>query len=481
MVNIFLVLTIMIPGLANLKLSQKDVAERVLGVSNQAQETRWTTEAASFARATIAATYDWTLSAESGYELTRIRNFQGTANPQDENYKTLITLRKPFQTGTTILTSLTRTSIQSRTSANSVFSMPSQQTQDVLGISLEQNLWRNFFGQSDRTTVLAAEKSELAARTMENNQLQALILDGIRLFWRTYVSQETFKESVLARDRYQELVDVVRKKSALGYVNPGELAQVQAELEQRNQTVKMESMNFLQAQDQLLTLIKIDKIQAGSVEFNVATELPPLPALNTIDPRKLHEAKANQLKLEAAEASLSASRARSKPELSFVANYNISGLAQTPADATQELVSGQFPKYYYGLKFSYNFGSDIFSEDIKNKTLARNIQKSVVERRLNELQDELAAAERKVQSSYAVAESVSKQKQLRESAARDLQRAFSQGRTDVRFLIDAMNTYYSTLVQFKRAVGDYQIALNEWSAIRDELLTEIPMTEGTTK
>lgn len=54
----------------------------------------------------------------------------------------------------------------------------------------------------------------------------------------------------------------------------------------------------------------------------------------------------------------------------------------------------------------------------------------------------------------------------------ELNRSYTQGRTDIRNLIDAMNALNTTEVAHSRAVGDYFIALNEWAALRDELIKD---------
>jgi hypothetical protein len=35
-----------------------------------------------------------------------------------------------------------------------------------------------------------------------------------------------------------------------------------------------------------------------------------------------------------------------------------------------------------------------------------------------------------------------------------------------------MNAFFDSEVQYVRAVGDYSIALNEWAALRDELIPD---------
>ncbi len=461
---------------AGLELSQKSVAERVLQNSLKAREVRYNSELSRLSVAQVRSTYDWNLSAETGYQLSRFRNFQGTANLQDETYTSLLGLKKLFTSGTNVSLSAGRTSLQSVVLPSVVFSQSPQQTQDLMGLEVQQNLLKNSFGRSDRALIRSAEKTDEATQVASVNQLQTLVLDGIRAFWQASVFQNTFKQALTSRARYEKLVEVVRRKNSLGSTSPGELAQVQAELETQNQQVKTTSFEFLRSVDTLLTLLQHEK--TDDVTFQTPENLPALPQMPQKNLEGLRELRAQKLRVEAAEDALVASRSKSYADLSLVGRYETSGLSNTASSATQEMLAGNYPRYFYGIKFSYPFGSDVLAEDVHNKTVQKDLQQNVFNRRLQELQDELRAAERKTQSAHAVATSTIRQRELREQAAQELQKAYAQGRTDIKFLIDALNLAYSTHVASLRAIGDYHIALNEWAAIRDELIsTENSMPE----
>jgi outer membrane protein TolC len=77
---------------------------------------------------------------------------------------------------------------------------------------------------------------------------------------------------------------------------------------------------------------------------------------------------------------------------------------------------------------------------------------------------------RQVQASYANALTSKSQKDFRQKAVKELQRSFNQGRTDISLLIEALNRYSAAEVNYAVTLGQYQIALNEWAAFRDELI-----------
>lgn len=122
---------------------------------------------------------------------------------------------------------------------------------------------------------------------------------------------------------------------------------------------------------------------------------------------------------------------------------------------------------------TYNFGSDVKNEDIIAKKAALDIEKSKLERQTREAADKQENGIRKVQSTFAIVESAMLQKSFREKTVNELTKTYTQGRTDIRALIEAMNSYFTSQVDYTRALGNYYVALNEWAALRDELIPEI--------
>ncbi len=454
----------------SLELTQQKVAEMVLKESFQSDEIQKTSDLSIYSVALAKSLYDWNFSLESYYENTQFQNFARTANPKDENYKTSVLVTKPLMSGTLLGLDISRTQIQSTFSATSTASFPANQTLDVAGITIEQSLLRNFFGRSFRAEVASAEKLDQSKRVLKTDLLQTLVLETVQLFWNAFVSQENFEEALNSRERTEKLAEVVRKKSSLGYTNPGELPQVLAELEVRNQTVKSESANYLGLLSQLKTKLRIP--EATAVKLVTSTEIPELPQLSPTSIEDLRSIKSLKSKLESSDLSLVSSKSKAYPDLSLVGKYYTSGIGSTTTDSFQELSSQTRPKYYVGVKLAYRFGSDLQGQEIYNKKLQRDIDESTLSRTRLEMKDQIQNAERRMQSTYAIVSSSKKQVVLREEAAREIQKAYNQGRTDIKILIDVLNSFFAAEVQYSKAVGDYQIALNNLAALRDELIPE---------
>lgn len=454
-------------------LSQRTVAELVLKQGTKTQEVNLKYQQFRLGPAQALAAYDWRLSAESGFEYDKsvalLTSFTQNNNKY-ERYKTAVSLQKPFTTGTLLGLELNRLSQKADYDAFIANPPPSQQTLDSVGLTLEQSLLGNFFGASDRATVNAAELTYRANNVIRANELEDVVLQSIRLFWNAYVSQENFKEAVNSRDRYKKLVDAVKKKTSLGYSNPGDLPQVQAEFETREQKVKSTSNEYLANLENLLTLLNLDP--ATEVKFEVPKQIPEVPKLTEKNTDELREVQSQKLKVQAAKETLTSVESAGYPVLNFVGKIYSTGVDEAPGNSYSELVSGTRPKYYAGLKFQFSFGADLQNETIINRKMTKELEEARLSRQLLEAKDREIQAQRKVHATYAIALSAEKQKGFREKASQELNRSYTQGRTDISLLITALNNFFDSEVQYSRAVGEYAIALNEWAATRDELIPD---------
>lgn len=451
-------------------LSQKDVAETILKQGPKAKEVTYRYEQSKLPLLQAQAVTNWNLNAESGHEVDKAESVNGGFNLlgdfKFERYRTTVGLTKPMVTGTTLGVNYNRISQK----ADFTGTTNPQLTLDSLGFTLEQTLWGNFLGVGTRASISKAEYEYEAALSLRANELEDLVLESLRAFWNAYVAQENFRESLASRERYEKLVAAVRRKTSLGYSNPGELSQVQAEYEGRVQAVKTASTDYLSNMDILVTLLGLPP--GTEVNFVVPRELPPVPKLSEKAIEELRVVRSQELKLKAASKDLDATNTAAKPTLNLVGRYTTTGVDEQADGSFAEMTGNTNPTVYVGVRLQYNFGSGILDEGIRAKRAALALEEVKLTRTRNEEKDRSLAAERKVGATYAVAQSALRQRELRVKAVQELNRTYNQGRTDISVLIRALNDQFATEVEAMRALGNYQIALNEWAAIRDELIPD---------
>ena len=452
-------------------LTPEETARLVLTQSYKVKEVNATADLSRLPYATALGKYDFNLTIDSGYQKNKVQNVVSTvASDQDESYLTTATLVKSLSTGTTIGIEYDHNSYRYNLLPTAPTTALGQYTQNLAGITLTQNLWRNFFGMGDRADIAAAEKTFEAVQVTRIDDLQTLVLTSLQTFWNAYVAEETFQEALNSRDRYQKLVDEVQRKSRYGYSNPGELPQAQAEYEIRMQNVKTSSADYLAALDTLATLLNLPA--DTEIRFKSIEKIPEPPIRPSIDYHQLRAFRSAELNKDAAQKSYDAAKSRDRADISFVGKLFTSGTDESAQEADNQFFAGTRPRTYVGVHYQYNFGSGFYDEDVLNKKLNMDLNDAKFQRLQRELSDSIINQDRQVQATYSVALSARNQKSLREKSVAELNKGYRNGRTDISILIQEMNKLFDAETAFTRAIGNYQVALNQRAAIRDELIPD---------
>jgi outer membrane protein TolC len=452
-----------------LKMSPESFSQMILDQSYRSTEASRRAELARLALVRALSQLDYQFYFQTGYERSQFENISGVLSYNlEENYSTTTGISRTFSSGTRLNLDVNRFSSQYDLKGASTLPDRANQTTAILGLT--QNLWRNFFGEATRAQIRAAELSFQISRLSRLEELEALVVEGLNLYWATFVAQESFKEALNSRDRYRKLVESVRRKDRIGYANPGELAQVEAELEGREQTVRRASARYLELLDRLLTFAKIE--QGSEVEFEVPRSVSPPAALTEVKLADLRPIRIAELRSQAAENLMQSARSLSRADISLIARYGVSGTDREQGEADNELFGGSRPKYFVGLRYEVRFGSDLPAEEYRNQRSQFELERVRQARETREVEDRLQALTRNIRALYEVAESTARQKQHRDRAMQELTRTYNQGRTDIRTLIETMNAAFNTQLEYLRAVGDYQVALTELKALRDELIRD---------
>ncbi len=455
----------------SLNLRPQDVPALVLkqGLDTQSEILRQ--EQSRLSLVEIEKIYDYQLTGDLGTQTSKFQSVTGSNSASNDQLTTAnLKLAKSFLTGTTLALEYNKSSDRADLNPGSL-GLGSYE-QNIVGISLEQNLWRNFFGVANRSDLRSIETGLKASKLSEINNLQEVVLTAIRAYWAAYVAQESFQESVRSRDRYHKVVASVKKKTGYGYNSPGDAAQAEAELESREIIVKTLSVNYLTAMDQLRLTLNLPA--ETEVKFVVPEKIQAPPEkMNEVNIESLRPIQASLLKLESANESLKASQSYAHPDISLVGRYATQGFDLTSSnDSFNQALAGSRPRYYLGLKLQYYFGSDYQKELQLNRRINQQLADLDLQKKRLQLADAKNNLLRQIQADYAILLSTETQKGFREKASQELSRSYSQGRTDIAILIESLNKYFNAQVDKIRAVGNYQTALSEWLAFQDQLVIE---------
>ncbi|MGZ3747023.1 MAG: TolC family protein, partial [Pseudobdellovibrionaceae bacterium] len=369
----------------NLTLSQKDVAELILKQGRRTQEINLQYQQFRLSVAQSLAAYQWDFQATTGYLFDKSVGLQINFFEKSENLTTDLKLSKNFITGTNMGLEYKRISFKGDPNATAGANTRSVATQDLLGLSIAQNIWANFFGIADRGDTDAALLNYKSSVILRTHDLENLVLESIRAFWTAFVSEQNFQEAMVSRDRSKKLVDAVKKKSGFGYANPGELAQAQADYEGRIQEVKNTSATYLTNLDTINTLLGLP--QGCEVKFSVSEVVPPIPQLPEKSIQDLRVIRSEKFKVQGAQRAYDAAKSKDAPTLQLVGKIYSYGLQTDGNGAYSDMVSGAHPQYYAGLQFEYLFGADLLSETRLNKKYAKDLEETRLSRISQESED----------------------------------------------------------------------------------------------
>ncbi|MAE72792.1 MAG: hypothetical protein CL675_01765 [Bdellovibrionaceae bacterium] len=453
------------------KLTPQVVASRLLQGSRQIQIIDQESKLNELSLRQALGVLDLNIELNGNYQITQAENSRGLANEQDTTKVYSIDVTKTFRSGTESTLGFERTNLRSILS--SFFqssSVPDDQTIDIFTFELEQPLWNNSFGASDRAAIRAGKYEYQKGKIEKLEGLETLVMDGLEKFWTAYVAQQTLKESIEARERYRRLERTVRQKSQRGVTTPGELERVQAELETQEQNVKLRSATFLDELDVLYQMFQLPVPE--EVVFAVDELLPALPPRPEIDPSSLRTVKVTELEKNQMQEQYTKAKSDSLAEVNLVASAVSTGLEEEASAAFSEMTSFTRPTYYVGLRVSVALDSDLAEGTVANAGYQRKLAELRNLENVDQVRNSLRSLEREVRARYFVAESAIKRVQLRERALRRIDEAYRQGRFDISEVTDAYNNLFESQTDRLRAIGNYHIARNRLAALRDELIKE---------
>lgn len=426
----------------------------------------------SLAPTLILSQYNWNLTAESGYEWDNSVSVLSTSNSGQADYqrfRTTVGLNRYFTTGTYLGFELNRLAQDIRLPENSTATTPRHQVLGVAGVILEQALWGNFLGAGDRGLVRSAQLTYDAQKIERLDEIENVIISGVQQYWTALIAQKAYKEAINARDRYKQIAANVQKNNRLGNTNPGDLPQVRAELESKEQNVNSSYVFFQSEQDKLLTVLNLDpnlEVEYEGVENIKYTQ----PTIENIDTKSLRSIQAQTLRVQAANEAYEASKTNYLPKINLVGKAYTSGIGTDSAESHEQVFSGTQPKYYIGLRLQHTFGADINEEQIRNKRLAKELETIKMERSLLNIENRKSLLERNVLSAYSILESTLRQKNFRKTASDELAKSYNLGRVDISSYIIALNNYYTAEVQYTEAVANLKLAEKELLAFKDQLV-----------
>lgn len=464
-----------------LELGPQDVVDLAIKQGPSVRQSELIAQQAEGAAERLRGPYDLVLTVNPTYEYNEALTLTGTGNPNDKTLTILAGLSKKFSTGTSLSLDYNRISQNSTLSAFTANLRRPDAALDSVQFSIRQALWRNILGESDRAILDQLDGRILAARLQREESLEDAILGSLQAYWNAYVAETQLRETTAARQKYEELVKAVRRKAGYNLSTPGELPRLEAEFEAADKNVKLTSAAFLASLDTLRTNLQIDPKE--SIVFKASTskasDIPVIPSLSAVDVEKLRPVVISKISMENAEKNKQSQASLSRPRLDLVARARSTGVDETSDLAFSKMTSGTTPTYAIGVELEWPLDSSLFRGTRAEADATYQIAQIDFKLAQDRTRDALMNAERSAVANREAALSAIEIVTKRSRVVRELETSYRQGRMPLVELIRSFNELFAAQQDRARAVGNYMIALNQWAAVRDELVKNTVPTQNT--
>lgn len=292
----------------------------------------------------------------AGYSITTDKSEPITIADKRTTTAANLGLSKKFSTGTTL--SLTADTTQNEYDLPVVVGNNGY-SRGGLGLSLQQSLWKDYFGEGVRLR----QERELILNKLETFgyelKKRGLLIEAESDFWDYIVAQEDVKLKQDNFDRAKKLDSWTANRVYNGISDQSDLLQVRA-------LVSLRELELTTAQDELKTKeIKIKE----NIDLGATENLPSLTA-NLKETRNYVldlSQKKNIVKIESYLTSLEAETKQKaadevvnslKPDLTLSGRYNTSAYDLSYSEMQKNILKTDRPITYIGLSFSWIFDTD---------------------------------------------------------------------------------------------------------------------------
>lgn len=321
-----------------------------------------------------------------------------------------------------------------------------------IGVSLQQSLWRDFFGHGTR---LRRERqsalNQFEMLSLEFQRRQKLI-EFESDYWDYLVAQEDMKLKQANLDRAKKLENWTSTRVSNGISERAELLQVRAlysnrELQLQNATEELKTREIKMREN-----LNYESDQALPVATSSLTEARPFfSQLANLENIVRIDTYLSSLEAEVSQKLAESTLDSLRPDLSLVGRYNTSSYALEHSEMQSNLTRTDRPITYVGLSFSWLFGSDAKSAQLSAaRKQALAAQYRAEQSRLtgeNAWEEHLRKYDLAKQN-VIILEKIA---QLQRDRSREEQSRFSRGRTITLNVVDAETESAEAEVNYLRA------------------------------
>lgn len=415
--------------------------------------------------------YDSILSAKWNHEDSKAELLGGTGNLRDQTDSFSVGVSKKWKTGSYLGLDYSKISRDSKLNPLSpfyLFSFPTQ-SQNLVTLTFKQELWNNSFGYQDQLKKDVVALSTERANLERDEATEDLLLSAIKLFWDTYSAQENWKQSLLAKEKYQQLYKNIEQKHTMGFDDRSELLKTKAELQNQEKNINSTHLMFVSLVEKLYSLS--NSLPPADVEL-VSEDIsspPPVTKNESVHFENLRKIKSIEKTVSMSESELEIAKNNGKPSLNFLMQNSYSGLDASQSASIKEMSEMSKPKYLVGLEFSMHFDNSQAKSDQIVKRIQHDEALNQKEKLKVQLQEALVQTERNVQEKYVIYVNAKDTLKVWDTIIKNQEKNHRLGRLTTSELLMDYGSYFRSKAALSIAIAEYKVTMYDHKAVRDEL------------
>ncbi len=415
----------------------------------------------------VESIYDTILTAKVAYQDNQRKQSTTIFGTKvvDNNYN--IGLSKKFSTGTTVRVDV----LNNRNFSNSVFSTSPLTHDSTLGMTVTQELGKNFFGIQDRGNIKVTRVDIENTEYTSLEKIEINIAEVQKAYWDLVLQIEQVKIEEDIVEQAKKLYDLQQKKLKDGLVELPEVIASEANYKKRKNALILAENKAKEKSNVLRLLLNItddNSIIEPTQTFEVPEEKKLLEVFlkNAFQNRRDYKKACNIIK--AKNIQLSMKKSNIWPEVNLTATLEKNGLGDHFKQAVTQITEEDNPNFSAGLTVSFPLENQEAKSQLKAAELAK--AKEVLKLKLLERQITIAIIDQ-VRNCNVFQELVFSSEeiaQLQDKKLREEEKRFNQGRSDtdtlIRFqedlvrargeAVESKHRYYTALIDLQRKSGE---------------------------
>jgi outer membrane protein TolC len=453
------------------QLSVDDVVNSVLNKSLVHKEIDINFQKSAIAIYSADIPYDVMLNGKWNHEDSKAETIGGLGNIRDLTDSYSIGAAKKWRTGSYLGLDYGKIARDSELGATSLaLRLPAKQFQNVATLTFKQELWNNSFGYQDQLKQEAADLTTERAKLERDEATEDLLMSAVKLFWDTYSAQENWKQSIAARDKFQQLYKNIEKKFSLGFDDRSELLKTKAELQNQEKNINSAHLIYTTLVEKLYSLS--NAAVPGDVEL-VAEEItapPPITPNDSGSYENLRKLKSIEKALSASQDELEIAKNNGKPVLNFLMQNSFYGLDENQSPSFKEMSDASKPKYMVGLEFTMRLDNSQAKAEELSKRLQHEETLNQKEKLKVQMQEALVQTERNLQNKYVIYMNAKDTFKVWDKVIQNQEKSHRLGRLTTSELLMDYGSYFRSKMALSIAIAEYKVATYDHKAVRDQLL-----------